>query len=112
MVKDTGISGIRVRRAEGGNIKESRRGSQVERWQMGEHSVVHAWVMLPQIRGKLTPRRTNNVKVRGGGVVTKHSTCINHTIVSLNKCVHCHAVGMVAHEPKGSTDVIVGNVDL
>jgi hypothetical protein len=30
----------------------------------------------------------------------------------MGNCMHCNAVWMVAHKPKGPADIIVGNVDL
>jgi hypothetical protein len=79
---------------------------------MQQHSLIHARIMLPQVGGELPSSRANHVKVGWRGIITKCAAHVNHTIVTLDKGMHRHAVGVIAHEVESATDVIISNVDL
>jgi hypothetical protein len=68
--------------------------------------------MLPQVPSELASGHTDGVEIRGGGIITEGPTSVNDTIGSLDESVHSHTIRMVAHQSKGSTDIIVGDIDL
>jgi len=62
--------------------------------------------------GKLSSAQTKGVKIGRIGVVAKCAASVNDTEATLSARMHRDQVWVALHQPKSSTDIVVGQVDL
>jgi len=61
---------------------------------------------------RLLSAQTKGVKIGGIGVVAECVASVNNTEATLSARVHGGQIRVILHQPKCSTDVVVGQVDL
>jgi len=85
---------------------------QIERRQVPNNSSHGISSGSPKIMGKLSSAQTKGVKIGGVGVVAERAASVDDTEATLSARMHGDQIQVVLHQPKCSTDIVIGQVDL
>jgi len=62
--------------------------------------------------GKLSLSQTEGVKIGGVGIVAERAASVDNTEATLSAQMHGDQIWVALHQPKCSTDVVIGQIDL